>query len=144
MELLTSQNVDESVVYLANLFNKEYGDPELSLEELKRQIEQYENVKVFLKKEDGKYVSMVGITLFNEIFEPKKKAYLSWVVTLPEYRGRGYSKELMLEAINYAKKEGCDKVFLECSFRESRKSAHAMYKKIGFDGDSCRFYKKYI
>lgn len=36
MELLTSQNVDEGVVYLANLFNKEYGDPELSLEELKR------------------------------------------------------------------------------------------------------------
>ena len=83
MELLTAQNVDESVVYLANLFNKEYGDPELTLDELKRQIEQYENVKVFLKKEDGKYVSMVGITLFNEIFEPKKKAYLSWVITLP-------------------------------------------------------------
>lgn len=144
MELLTIQNVDESVVYLANLFNKECGEPELTLEDLKKQIEQYENVKVFLKKEDNKYVSMVGITLFDEMFEPKKKAYLSWVITLPEYRGRGYSKELMFEAISYAKKEGCDKVFLECSFKESRKYAHAMYKKIGFDGDSCRFYKKYI
>lgn len=144
MELLTTQNVDESVVYLANLFNKEYGCPELTLETLKKQIEQYKNVKVFLKKEDNKYVSMVGITLFDEMFEPKKKAYLSWVITLPEYRGKGYSKELILEAINYAKKAGCDKVFLECSFKESRKSAHAMYKKIGFDGDRCRFYEKYI
>ena len=144
MELLTVQNADESVVCMANIFNKEYGEPELTLEELKRQIEQYENVKVFLKKEDGKYVSMVGITLFDELFEPKKKAYISWVITLPEYRGKGFSKELMLEAINYAKEAGCDKVFLESSFKESRKPAHAMYEKLGFDGDSCRFFEKYI
>ena len=99
MELLTIQNVDESVVYLANLFNKEYGEPELTLEDLKKQIEQYENVKVFLKKEDNKYVSMVGITLFNEMFEPKKKAYLKQLIMLKKKAAIKCSWNVVLEKV---------------------------------------------
>ncbi len=60
--------------------------------------------------------------------------YLSGDITniavLPEYRGKGFGKKLVMEIINVANKNMIDQIFLEV--RESNTIAQKLYESCGF------------
>ena len=52
------------------------------------------------------------------------------IAVLPQYRGRGYSKELLNFVFDKAKKIGAVAIFLEVN--EKNKIARGLYEKVGF------------
>lgn len=73
---------------------------------------------------DGKAVAYVGVMCVGE------EAQLLNLATLPEYRGRGYAKALLLALFERVSKRGCSCCVLEV--RESNASALGLYSNVGF------------
>jgi [ribosomal protein S18]-alanine N-acetyltransferase len=59
-----------------------------------------------------------------------KKGHVVSVAVLPEHRGKGLGKALMLEGINGVMSRKSDEIYLEV--RRSNESAIKMYQKLGF------------
>ncbi len=59
-----------------------------------------------------------------------KKGHVVSVAVLPEHRGKGLGRALMLEGINGVMYRKSDEIYLEV--RKSNESAIKMYQKIGF------------
>ncbi len=59
-----------------------------------------------------------------------KKGHVVSVAVLPEHRGKGLGKALMLEGINGVMNRKSDEIYLEV--RKSNESAIKMYQKLGF------------
>jgi ribosomal-protein-alanine N-acetyltransferase len=59
-----------------------------------------------------------------------KKGHVVSVAVLPEHRGKGLGKALMLEGINGVMSRKSDEIYLEV--RKSNESAIKMYQKLGF------------
>ena len=59
-----------------------------------------------------------------------KKGHVVSVAVLPEHRGKGLGKALMLEGINGVMNRKSDEIYLEV--RSSNESAIKMYQKLGF------------
>jgi ribosomal protein S18 acetylase RimI-like enzyme len=49
---------------------------------------------------------------------------------LPEYRGRGYGRQILARTIEYALAEGCQPIFLEVAPENER--ALGLYQSVGF------------
>jgi [ribosomal protein S18]-alanine N-acetyltransferase len=63
-----------------------------------------------------------------------KKGHVVSVAVLPEHRGKGLGKALMLEGINGVMNRKSDEIYLEV--RKSNESAIMMYQKLGFQTKS--------
>ena len=59
-----------------------------------------------------------------------KKGHVVSVAVLPEHRGKGLGKALMLEGINGVMSRKSDEIYLEV--RKSNESAIKIYQKLGF------------
>jgi [ribosomal protein S18]-alanine N-acetyltransferase len=59
-----------------------------------------------------------------------KKGHVVSVAVLPEHRGKGLGKALMLEGINGVMSRKSDEIYLEV--RKSNESAIKVYQKLGF------------
>jgi ribosomal protein S18 acetylase RimI-like enzyme len=71
---------------------------------------------------------MVGaIAIFGH---PDRIAQLRWFLIHPQFRGQGIGKRLMTKALDFAKKAGYRKIYLETT--DDQKTAIAMYRKAGF------------
>ena len=91
------------------------------------QINLNENGVLFFSEtgESGKVLSFCSVkpTEFEwEIYD---------VETIPEARNQGLAKKVLAEVIDYAEKNGAEKIFLEV--RESNEIAINLYKKLGFE-----------
>lgn len=79
-----------------------------------------------------KGVTIVGaLTLLMEqklIYNCCTYCHIEDVIVRKEFRGKGYGKILLKEALEYAKKSGCLKCVLNCA--ESKKQ---FYSNFGFD-----------
>ena len=53
------------------------------------------------------------------------------IATVPEYRKHGFAKKTAAEALDFAKKNGAKKIFLEV--RESNEKAINLYVNLGFE-----------
>lgn len=146
VEIINSkENLDEGMVELANIFYREEGNKILTtLDEIKEQFDKYKNFKLFVIRQDGKTVSMAGISIFNVFFDRKPNAWISWVITNPDFRGKHYAQQIMEEAIKYAKEAGCGQVMLDSANNEKRIAAHKLYRKLGFEGDNNSFFEMYF
>lgn len=60
----------------------------------------------------------------------ERAAQLRWFILHPEHRGGGIGKRMLEEALEYSKKQGFQRVFLETT--SDQKTAIAMYTKAGF------------
>lgn len=87
------------------------------------------NVHVFVIREGGHIVA-TGTLCVKHTLE-FTIADVESVVVSSRYRGRGYGKELMVEMIEYARRE-LGNVDLHLTSRPERVAANELYKSLGF------------
>ncbi len=68
----------------------------------------------------------------------RKQAVIEDMIVDGAYRGKGYGKKMLLELIDWARKEGVDTI--ELTSNPKRIAANELYKKIGFKLHSTNHY----
>lgn len=95
------------------------------------EIEQDKNNELIVAETDGAIVGTLQITFTPSIsFQGGKRATVESVRVDSQFRGRGIGKELMLWAIERARKENC--IALQLTTNAERKDAHRFYENLGF------------
>lgn len=97
------------------------------------EIEADKNNELIVAETDGEIVGTLQITFTPSIsFQGGKRATVESVRVDEKYRGQGIGKELMLWAIERAKREDCFAVQLKTN--AERRDAHRFYENLGFKG----------
>ena len=97
------------------------------------EIENDKNNELIVAENEGEIVGTLQITFTPSIsFQGGKRATVESVRVDEKYRGQGIGKELMLWAIERAKKENC--IALQLTTNAERKDAHRFYENLGFKG----------
>jgi glucosamine-phosphate N-acetyltransferase len=98
-------------------------------EKILSKIKSYPFYAIFVAvKEDGEVIGSITILIEQKfIHDGGKVGHIEDVVTRNEYEGRGVGKALVLKAIDFATKEKCYKVVLDCS-----RTNVEFYQKLGF------------
>ena len=78
--------------------------------------------------DDGKLIGLGWI--FTRQTMLRKQAVVEDMIVDDAYRGKGYGKKMLLELIDWAKKEGVDTI--ELTSNPKRIAANELYKKVGF------------
>ena len=81
--------------------------------------------RIWFAEADGKMVGAIAI-----VGHPEQAAQLRWFILHPDFRGRGFGKQMLSEALGFAKAAGYRSVYLETT--DDQKTAIAMYQKAGF------------
>jgi GNAT superfamily N-acetyltransferase len=86
--------------------------------------------KLFLSNE-GKQIARVIVYLIKNESHNNPYALIEDLFVNEEYRKQGYGKQLMLAAIEEAKKQKC--TWIIANSRYSREYVHQFYQKLGFE-----------
>ena len=98
-----------------------------------QEIEADVNNELIVAEMDGEIVGSLQITFTPSIaFQGGKRATVESVRVAGKLRGRGIGREMMLWAIERARRENC--IFLQLTTNLERKDAHRFYEKLGFKG----------
>lgn len=100
-----------------------------------------ENSYYIVAVENEQIVGILTAELQTKLHREKKQIFIEDLVVDENCRNRGIGKELLQNAINYAKNNACDIVELT-SYIDNEK-AHKFYENNGFIKHSYKF-KKYI
>jgi len=99
-----------------------------------------QNIKYFIAKENGKIIASCYICIIPNLTRGGKSiGFIENVITDIEYRGKGIGKNIIKNAIKYAKEQNCYKILLQSGNR--RTDAHGFYESMGFDGESKRAFE---
>ena len=99
-----------------------------------------QNIKYFIAKEKGKIIASCYICIIPNLTRGGKSiGFIENVITDIEYRGKGIGKNIIKNAIKYAKEQNCYKILLQSG--NKRTDAHGFYESIGFDGESKRAFE---
>lgn len=130
LRLATNQDSKEIISLIANVL-KEYNLP-LFLDSSDAELydiwgNYFATGGMFkvLETDEGKIIGTVALRGINKKMSELRRMYL-----LPEYRGKGYGKYLLLVALSRAKSLGFSQVILDTS--SSLTEAINLYKKFGF------------
>lgn len=116
------------------------------LEETKLPFDQFQDIFIdcIHSKEDSVFVlydtEVLGYLHMKTSRHLHHAAWISEIQELiirKEYRGRGFGKKLLEQAVKEAGKKGAVQVELTSNF--VRKEAHAFYESAGFCRTSCKF-----
>lgn len=84
------------------------------------------------------YLEELAIGTFSLLFVPTmmhrgfhKSAFLDAVTIASDYRGQGYGKQMMREALKISAEAGCYKVTLSSNLKRDR--THKFYQSLGFE-----------
>ena len=95
------------------------------------EIEADKNNELIIAETAGKVIGTLQITFTPSIsFQGGKRATVESVRVDAKYRGQSVGRELMLWAIERAKKENC--VAMQLTTNSDRKDAHRFYENLGF------------
>ena len=99
-----------------------------------------QHIKYFIAKENGKIIASCYICIIPNLTRGGKSiGFIENVITDIEYRGKGIGKNIMKNAIEYAREQNCYKILLQSG--NKRAEAHGFYASIGFDGESKRAFE---
>jgi ribosomal protein S18 acetylase RimI-like enzyme len=97
------------------------------------EIDADKNNELIVAETGGEIVGTQQITFTPSIsFQGGKRATVESVRVDEKYRGQSIGKELMLWAIERAKRENC--VAMQLTTNSDRKDAHRFYENLGFKG----------
>ncbi len=129
-------------VELQKLPFEDLGD-ECDAELVKTRLENLDsnNECVFVADVNGNVVGYVHIIKFNTLYY-KSMANIQGMVVSKEYQRKGYGKELMNAAENWARERNIEMVRLNSGF--VRPEAHEFYHAIGYcnEKEQIRFMKQ--
>ncbi len=95
------------------------------------EIDADKNNELIVAEKDGEIIGTLQITFTPSIsFQGGKRATVESVRVDEKYRGQGIGKELMLWAIERARKENC--VAIQLTTNAERTNAHRFYENLGF------------
>ena len=101
---------------------------------------QNQNIKYFIAKENEKIIASCYICIIpNLTREGKSIGFIENVITDIKYRKKGIGKNIMENAIKYAKEQNCYKILLQSG--NEREDAHKFYESIGFDEKSKKAFE---
>ncbi|MFP4384857.1 MAG: GNAT family N-acetyltransferase [Spirochaetia bacterium] len=114
--------------------DENYSNPEEYLKEWAEILNQ-DGICYFVAEEDGNVAAVCNIAVIPNLARNRRPyGVIENVITHPEMRRRGYGKDVVKKAIEYAKDRNCYKVMLLSG--AARDTAHKFYEQIGFDGNS--------
>jgi PhnO protein len=90
---------------------------------------------------NGKIVGILTSEIQTKLHRAKKQSFIEDLIVEKNYRNNGIGKELLQNAIEYAKKQDCEVVELTCYLQND--NAHRFYENNGFIKHSYKF-KKYL
>ncbi len=73
---------------------------------------------------------IVGNVTVHRRYKGRKGWFISNLAVHPKYRGKGIAQRLMVEALDWARRKGAQRVSLEV--RAENVPAHKLYEKLGF------------
>jgi GNAT superfamily N-acetyltransferase len=92
-------------------------------------------LRYFVFEKDNKIICSACISVIPNLTRNNRPyAVIENIITHPDYRRKGYGRQIMQKCIEYAKSRNCYKIMLLSS--AFRKDAHNFYKKLGFDSES--------
>jgi ribosomal protein S18 acetylase RimI-like enzyme len=99
-----------------------------------------QNIKYFIAKENGKIIASCYICIIPNLTRGGKSiGFIENVITDIEYRRKGIGKNIIKNAIKYAREQNCYKILLQSG--NKRVEACGFYESIGFDGESKRAFE---
>lgn len=76
-------------------------------------------------------IGFCAYAIMNNLWQEGYISYIYAMVVEEKYRGKGFGKELIAEAINKSRLQGMKRVELDSGFQRER--AHKFYEKLGFE-----------
>ena len=116
-------------------FNVEYDEPAPPPEELTVLLAELivgDHVTVLLARtpETGEAIGVAVMRVQPSVWSRAMEAYLAELYVVPNWRGLGYGRELITEAMRIARERGADYAFLVTS--EDDRLAQRLYEAAGF------------
>jgi ribosomal protein S18 acetylase RimI-like enzyme len=135
------REVDEPTLrplWTTGIRNEPFGKDEQVVEQLlahKRVVEQAISTRFFAAEAEGQLVAHA------ELYSERGVGQVENVVTLPEFRGRGLARAIVLRAVAESQAAGNDLTFLVA---DAGDWPQELYEKLGFEtvGRYARFLKK--
>ena len=87
-----------------------------------------ENIVTLIGIVDNKLVATCTLILEDKIRYVHRSCHIEDVAVIKDCRGKGYGKEILKYALDYAKSEGCYKIMLTC-----KDSLVKYYSDVGFN-----------
>jgi GNAT superfamily N-acetyltransferase len=110
------------------------AEPNSEAEVSWRKIVNSRTSTIFVAELDGLLVSTCMVAVLPSFAKAGRPiGVIEHVVTLEEFRGRGFARDTMSAAISYAWQRSCGKLLLLSG--ANRLEAHKMYESLGFDGN---------
>ena len=115
------------------LVEKKIDDKEVQ-EEIEKTAIQLEDATTinYLAERTGKIIGKIRITITNN------EGFIYGFGVLPDYRGKGYGREILCYALDILKKKQIDDIFLEVA--TENKNALGLYESCGFEEISVMDY----
>ena len=120
---------------LNNLYADMNNKPLMSENEIIKiwqQIEKVPDYYIYLAYLNNEVIGTFSLLFMPTMMHPgfHKSAILDSVTILSSYRGQGYGKQMMQQALEISAEAGCYKVTLSSNIKRDR--AHKFYKSLGF------------
>lgn len=131
MKTYRLENIDEKkakqVNFLLNMLDPAL--PEIDQKRLVRSVED-EDLYLFVAETDGHLAGMLTLTYCETL--SRRKYWIEDVIVDSSFRGKGFGRELVRAAVNFAReKEGIPTIYLTSN--PSRISARSLYISEGFE-----------
>src|SRR4051812_1787412 len=97
-----------------------------------REIDVDPNNELVVAEIDGAIVGTMQLTFTPSLsFQGGRRSTVESVRVDDEFRGRGIGREMMLWAIDRARKRGC--ISMQLTSHNTRQRAHDFYERLGFE-----------
>ena len=128
-------SIDHQTKQLAEMINASYADENISVSEedilrWKKHETFREELCIYINGDGGKMIAS-GIAEYDSAC---REGIIEWVQVLPEYRGRGFGKKIVMVLLYKLKKMGADFVTVSGDL-DNRSRPLELYKKCGFTGN---------
>ena len=125
----------EDLTILNGLYADMNNKPLMSENEIIKiwqQIEKVPDYYIYLAYLKNKVIGTFSLLFMPTMMHPgfHKSAILDSVTILSSYRGQGYGKQMMQQALEISADAGCYKITLSSNIKRNR--AHKFYKSLGF------------
>lgn len=137
MEIRKCNKSDIKDVYnlICELKNKEFDYTKFEIA-FTSKIEDERNYYI-IGVEDSNIIGFLSLVIDYQLHHVEKVATIEELIVSSKYRSNGIGKNLLENAIEYAKNNKCDVIELTSGF--SRERAHKFYEKNGFKKGSYKF-----